>query len=168
MPVLISLHEIYHGVMTPKQVKDLLAHGGMSIKVMLTVDAESVYKSVISADPKCPAEKTLYGHVLWIREQLLKGLLDKIQWCDTRDMTADGHTKGSIARDILLQLMRGEQRFTQAVRDYAPFRPARAASELIVRMHEPLLLDDLEMGDPRSGSVLEGKNRPRVRFTSNK
>eukprot|EP00959_Pyramimonas_sp_CCMP1952_P169371 3537996-Pyramimonas_sp.AAC.1 len=27
-----------------------------------------------------------------------RGIVRSIQWCDTRDMTADGHTQGSIDR----------------------------------------------------------------------
>eukprot|EP00959_Pyramimonas_sp_CCMP1952_P043488 909498-Pyramimonas_sp.AAC.1 len=29
-----------------------------------------------------------------------RGIVHCVQWCDTRDMTADGHTKGSIDRDM--------------------------------------------------------------------
>ena len=31
----------------------------------------------------------------------------RIKWVDTRDMSADGHTKGVISRDLLLKAMRG-------------------------------------------------------------
>ena len=36
-------------------------------------------------------------------------IVESAQWCDTRDMTADGHTKGSIDRELLLQVMAGCQ-----------------------------------------------------------
>ena len=45
------------------------------------------------------AEKTLLGHVTYLREKFEKGVIQKIQWCDTRDMTADGHTKVSSRPD---------------------------------------------------------------------
>ena len=35
-------------------------------------------------------------------------------------MSADGHTKGSIDRDLLLKLMDGYQTFTQPVKSYSP------------------------------------------------
>eukprot|EP00959_Pyramimonas_sp_CCMP1952_P050617 1057674-Pyramimonas_sp.AAC.1 len=34
-----------------------------------------------------------------------RGTVHSIQWCDTRDMTADGHTKGSIDREMPLQVI---------------------------------------------------------------
>eukprot|EP00959_Pyramimonas_sp_CCMP1952_P042808 895525-Pyramimonas_sp.AAC.1 len=40
-----------------------------------------------------------------------RGIVHNIQWCDTRDMAADGHTKGSIDRDNFLQVMGGTQSF---------------------------------------------------------
>eukprot|EP00959_Pyramimonas_sp_CCMP1952_P442854 9270591-Pyramimonas_sp.AAC.1 len=40
-----------------------------------------------------------------------RGIVRSIQWCDTRDMTADGRTKGSIDRELLLQVMGGKQTF---------------------------------------------------------
>ena len=37
-------------------------------------------------------------------------------------MGADGHTKGSIERDMLLELMRGEQKYKYDVKTYKPHR----------------------------------------------
>ena len=71
----------------------------MEIDVTLTIDAEGVYKSLTSRDLTTPAEKTLLGHVAWVREMLQKKIIKRFLWCDTRDTTADGHTKGSIDRD---------------------------------------------------------------------
>ena len=96
--------------------------GGLRIEVTLTTDAESVYKSLTSKDLKTPTEKTLLGHVAWLRELLDIGIIKQVCWCDTRDMTADGHTKGSIARDLSFKLMQGEQRFEHDVKTYEPFR----------------------------------------------
>ena len=58
-----------------------------------------------------PAEKTLMGHVVWLRELLKLGLIRKARWCDTRHMSADGHTKGSIERHGLFDLMQGKAKF---------------------------------------------------------
>ena len=103
----------------------------LKITVTLTTDAESVYKSLSSKDLNCPTEKTLMGHVAWLRQLLDRGLIWEIQWCDTRDMTADGHTKGSIDRALLKDIMDGKQVFNHAVKKYKPFRPAHdKASQL--------------------------------------
>ena len=96
--------------------------GGLALKVLLTIDAESVYKSLTSRDLKTPTEKTLLGHVCWIRELLQLRLIESLQWCDTRDMTADGHTKGCIERHLLLEAMNGNQVYKHDVKKYTPYR----------------------------------------------
>jgi hypothetical protein len=125
-PTLITLHEIRHGVFTPESLKNLREHGGLAIKVTLTIDAESVYKSLTSRDLKVPTEKTLLGHVSWVRELLAAGIVDSVQWCDTRDMTADGHTKGSIDRAGLIAVMSGRQSYKHDTKRYRPFRGGKA------------------------------------------
>ena len=62
------------------------------------------------------------GHVKWLREMLENDMIHEIRWCDTRDMTADGHTKGSIDRKMLIQCMQGYQHFSHEVKTYQPFR----------------------------------------------
>ena len=42
---------------------------------------------------------------------LERGIVQSIQWCDILGMTADGHTKGSIDRELLLQVMAGSQSY---------------------------------------------------------
>jgi len=54
------------------------------IQIFRMIDAESVNKYVIRRDLK------LSGHVVSIRELLQLGLLALVQWCGTRDITADG------------------------------------------------------------------------------
>ena len=90
------------------------------MKIYLTIDAESVYKSLTSRELKTPAEKTLLGHISWIRELLQLRIIQMIQWCDTRDMTADGHTKGFIDRKLLLDLMSGIQQFNHNLKTFKP------------------------------------------------
>ena len=121
-PTLVTLHELKKGVLTPSQCKDIREKGGMCLKVVLTTDAESVYKSLISRDLRTPTEKTLLGHVSWIREMLQLGVVTYVQWCDTRDMTADGHTKGSIDRQLLFDLMEGRQVYRHSTKTHAPHR----------------------------------------------
>ena len=122
VPTLVTLHELDKGVMTPAQLKTVLEQGGLDIEATLTVDAESVHKSLISLDCKVPTEKTLLGHVAWLRALLKKGILSYARWCDTRDMTCDGHTKGCIDRLLLLEAMAGRQEYKHAVKTHAPHR----------------------------------------------
>ena len=51
-----------------------------------------------------------------------------IQWCDTRDMTADGHIKGSVDRKLLIQVMSGQQHYQLAVKRHVPHRGANLHS----------------------------------------
>ena len=124
-PTLVTLHELNHGVLSPSQLRSFRENGGIKIDVTLTVDAESVFKSLSSKDLKVPAERTLLGHISWLREAIQLGLIDKLCWCDTRDMTADGHTKGSIDRRGILDLMNGWQGYQHKPQVYKPFRASK-------------------------------------------
>ena len=123
-PTLLTLIELKQGVLKPETLKRYRETGGLNLvlKVTLTIDAEGVYKSLTSRDLKTPAEKTLLGHVCWLREMLTLGLINTLQWCDTRDMTADGHTKGSIDRELLLEVMIGKQSFKHDTQRHTPHR----------------------------------------------
>ena len=124
-PTLVTLHELTHGIMSPTTLKLLRERGNLlRIRVTLTTDAESVYKSLTSQDLKVPTEKSLLGHVAWIREMMALGIIENVQWCDTRDMTADGHTKGSIDRQLLLEVMAGKQQYRHGVKAHTPHRSA--------------------------------------------
>eukprot|EP00959_Pyramimonas_sp_CCMP1952_P447951 9379942-Pyramimonas_sp.AAC.1 len=60
-PTIVILHELHAGALTPTQLKGILEMGGLSIKVTLTIDAESVLKPLSSKDLKTPTECTLLG-----------------------------------------------------------------------------------------------------------
>ena len=121
-PTIVTLHEVRHGILTAAQLKELREVGGLKVEATFTTDAESVFKSLTSRDWKVPTEKTLLGHICWLREMLSEGLIKTIRWCDTRDMTADGHTKGSIDRQLLLDAMAGKMVFRFEVKTYEPYR----------------------------------------------
>ena len=75
--------------------------GGFAIKVRVCIDATSVWSALEVDRVKPPAEKSLVCHPLWLKELLNRGVLRELRWVDTRDMTADAHTKGSLALDDL-------------------------------------------------------------------
>ena len=136
-PTIVTLHECKHGVLSPEQLKHVREFGGLKIEVILTVDAESVYKSLTGKDLKAPTEKTLLGHVGWIREMLQLNIISSVQWCDARDMTSDGHTKGSIDRDLLLKLMNGLQEYKFPVKRHTPFRGKQGQPQNIHQQYHP-------------------------------
>ena len=110
------------GMVGVEELNKFIDVGKLPSEVHLSIDAESVYKSLISKELETPAEKTLLGHVMWIREELHNSIVKKIQWCNTRNMIADGHTKGSVDREILINLMNGLQTFKYPVKSYEPHR----------------------------------------------
>ena len=67
----------------------------------------SVFAAVSAEAVKVPTEKSLLSHVQWLRELADRGLLSGIAWVDTRDMLADGLTKGSVERTLIHQAMDG-------------------------------------------------------------
>ena len=52
--------------------------------------------------------------------------MQAVQWCDTRDITVDGHAKGSIDRALLLQVEAGTQSFKHELKKYVPHRANQA------------------------------------------
>ena len=41
--------------------------------------------------------------------------MSELKWCDTRDMSADGHTKGAIDRHALMSIMHGHFRYKHVI-----------------------------------------------------
>ena len=89
------------------EAKTLRETGGWNVKLSLYVDAMSVYAAVTATFIKIPAEKPLLSHILYIRELLDTKVLEAPVWLDTRDIVADGLTKGSVDRDALHACMNG-------------------------------------------------------------
>ena len=54
-----------------------------------------------------PAEKSFVTHLLGLKEKLETGVIKSLTWDDTRDMTADGHTKDAISQNLLGQIAAG-------------------------------------------------------------
>ena len=76
--------------------------GTLVPKAEAVVDARSVFDCLAATDVGELVEGSLKLHVLALRERLLSGTLSALWWTDTRDMLADGLTKGSVLRDQLL------------------------------------------------------------------
>jgi hypothetical protein len=87
--------------------KELREHGGWQVKMILQLDAYSVFSAVTALNVKAPADCSLYAHVQYLRQLLDEGVLDQIWWVDTRDMCADALTKGGVERDAMHDIMNG-------------------------------------------------------------
>ena len=101
------LHQVLTGSVTVTVARDLREHGGWQVRLALAVDAYSVFAAATAHQIKIPAEKSLVSHVQFLRELLDRGVLHRLWWLDTRDMAADGLTKGSIDREAVHSIMDG-------------------------------------------------------------
>ena len=75
------------------------------IPVQMITDSRSLYDALSAEHVKQPSEKNLHMHLLWIRELLDRHIISKLIWVDTRDMVADGLTKGCISRSAIIDLL---------------------------------------------------------------
>ena len=101
------LHEVVCGACTALEARTLREEGGFKIPMVLVIDAKSVYAAATAGQVKIPAEKSLLSHLQYLRELLDRGVLRWIIWADTRDMVADGLTKGVVERKALHDAMKG-------------------------------------------------------------
>ena len=128
--ILIShmLRELEEGVMTAEVARDLRMSGGY-IPTALYIDAKSVFAAISATFLKQPAEKSLLCHVQYLRELLDKHILHSIVWLDTRDMGADGLTKGAVSREALHELMAGSMKFRHPLERWQSKSGGTRASE---------------------------------------
>jgi len=110
IPLQVTMYELKYGPLGTERLRQIRDYGWPDehyIRTQIMIDAKSVYESLRSTVFKPPVENSLSGHVLWLREMHSKGLISCIVWTDTRDMYADGLTKGVIKRDALFEVMSG-------------------------------------------------------------
>ena len=71
------------------------------------VDARGVYEAIRAPHLGDLQEPFLKLHIISIREKLEAGSIRRLWWLDTRDMLADGLTKGGVRRDALVAACEG-------------------------------------------------------------
>ena len=103
-----AMHEMVTGDTSAACARNNRDNGGYKVPMVLLIDAMSVYAAITATFVKTPAESGVLCHLLFLRELLDKGILEALGWCDTRDMLADGMTKGAVDRDALHNVMEGE------------------------------------------------------------
>ena len=103
----LALHELHESTLSEEQAKRILEGDVTSpVTLLMVLDALSVTAAIVAPTLRVPAEASLMVHVRWYRQQLSRGVL-RLSWSDTRDMLADGLTKGAIDRIALDLVMRG-------------------------------------------------------------
>ena len=136
------------GSLTAAAARDMRLDGGFCIPLVLYVDAMSVYSAVTATFVKTPAEKSLLCHIQFIRELLDRGVFHAMCWIDTRDMLADGLTKGSVDRALLHLAMDGKFQFTHAVQVWIRKKGAVAQYEAPTGEGDDKELDALYFRSP--------------------
>ena len=100
--------EVESGPMPLTESRDRRMGGGYT-PTALYLDAKSAFAATTAAFIKSPVEKSLLCHTQYLRELFDKDTMCYLLWVDTRDMAADGMTKGSVDRIVLHVLMDGKQ-----------------------------------------------------------
>ena len=113
--ILLSfLEELRRGALRAEDQRRLREAGGYAMPLHMYTDSYSIFSYLKAQHLKFPAEKGTYFHLAYLRELLEAGIVRSINWCDTRDMVADGITKGSLDRTALTDVMRGVWRLKHA------------------------------------------------------
>ena len=108
MIVLVSFfEEVRFGIIPAERLLGMRSNGGFALQTECYVDNMGVYKAAAADHIKLPTEKGTLFHLQFLRECIDSGLVSSWRWCDTRDMLADGMTKGSVDRDVLHKAMNG-------------------------------------------------------------
>ena len=76
------------------------------MKLHVFTDCKSLFCVVRNEFIKTPTDKSTLHHAQWIRELVDVGSMC-FHWADTRDMLADGLTKGKVNRILLQAAMQG-------------------------------------------------------------
>ena len=114
----ITLHEIELGCRGAGEARRLREEGGLAFKMWLCIDAMSVLAAMSAEAVRAPAEESLVGHVLWLRELADRGILIGAAWVDTRDMLSDGLTKGSVDRSLIDAALNGSWRVQHTPKEW--------------------------------------------------
>jgi hypothetical protein len=159
----LTLHEVKQGPLTATEAVKWRDEGLSLVKTILTVDSMSLWSAVAAMVVRIPTEKNLAVHMFWLKELLVSKAISLLRWCDTRDMTADCHTKGSIDRACIIKLMTGEFSFAHPVKDYASRTVESARSTTLFSVNNPPVA--LVRRCSVCGKVLPGYDDWAERFT---
>ena len=100
----MSLYQIYGNPgVTATEMAGLMENGELMPPVEAVTDARSVFDSIAAQDVGELQEGSLKLHLLSVRDRLASGTLKRLWWSDTRDMLADGLTKGTVSRNQLVE-----------------------------------------------------------------
>jgi hypothetical protein len=104
----LIFHQVHCGTeATPDQLVQQMEQGQLYPPIDIFVDARAVFDALVARDAHIPLESSLYLLVVSIRTRILCKVIRRLGWIDTRSMIADGMTKGSCPRRLLVSAMGG-------------------------------------------------------------
>jgi hypothetical protein len=114
----MAFHQINHGCTeSATEMAQALEQGVLTPAIDAVIDARAVWDAVAAADACTPLECSLKLHLLSLRDKLTQKILRTLFWADTRDMVADGMTKGGVHRKLLTSVSEaGMHELTQPCR----------------------------------------------------
>ncbi len=107
------------------------------MEIELARDAMSVFAATTANHVKMPAEKFLLSHIQFLRELCDKYIVTCLTWCDTRDMLADGLTKGKCERDSVATAMAGSFTMKHEVKSWTAPQAVYSEAALFCMSTEP-------------------------------
>ena len=98
----IMLFELWFGCgQDSSKLANMQEDGTLTPEIWLSTDARAVYDAIAATDACEPAECSLKLHLLALRDKIRRNVVRYLFWLDTRDMLADGLTKGTVDRQAL-------------------------------------------------------------------
>ena len=93
--------EVLEGISTAEALAKRYEDGKLTLETDLLIDAAAVYDHISHNEARIPHDATMAIHGLKLRELLQTGKLQRLLWCDTRCMLADGLNKGTVDRSAV-------------------------------------------------------------------
>ena len=88
--------------------------------MVLYIDAMSVYAAITALQIKVPADSSVLCYLQYLRELMEHRVLHALVWVDTRDMLADGMTKGAVERKDIHAVMNGDVKNSHQMKLWKP------------------------------------------------
>ena len=102
----LAYHQIFSGCEeSADEPMDRMEAGALQPPVDSVTDCASVYEAIKAAELTTPTEASLKLHLLSLCNRMEGDVLRALYWVDTRNMLADGLTKGECSRTILRRAM---------------------------------------------------------------
>ena len=123
---LLTLRELQNGPVSADAARRLREVGGHAIPAELVAYGTSVFSALLMGPVRPPSENSVAGHLWWLSDQLRTKQLADMLWRDTRDMRADPMTKGSIGRELILDVMSGKMHYNHDVARFSAEKAKKA------------------------------------------